>query len=330
MGACQVSNTKLKEKIMNCIDVSMNEKRLVIALQGEITSTAVQALVRELDCGFDYYQYPAITVELNSPGGEYIAMRTLLDTFKSRRQANFEIYVHASHLCASAAALVLAHGPWGTRSIEPHTHLQFHWARATLQVGQVLTSDMAASLARGLSTVDKRTLECLVAGMSEGAGSSRALVDSMASRLGELLANWDGVAAALHRDAGQVPAMKLVWVKELQSHLKRWSAETNPVKRLAAIVSCLNTRFEKDSAMDLREAYALCLVDRVAGVLPVKNPVLLPKASAEKPKSKVVRSGPVQAVKAPQEIPSVECVNEQCGKDDTQVELTTYAERAEA
>jgi ATP-dependent protease ClpP protease subunit len=260
---------------MSGIDVMMNEKRLALGLRGDIVGATVQELIRELDYGFDYYKFPAITVSLSSPGGEYTAMRALLDTFKTRRSNNFQINVHASQMCASAAALVLAHGTWGTRTVEIGTHLQFHWARAMVQVGQVLTSDIAATLARGLSTLDKKVIDQLVVSMSDGAGSNRALVQTMSARLDELLDNWDELARVLRLGVDPRPAKKVTWVKDLQRNVKRWAAESDESKRTEAIVASLNARFELDSVMDLREAYALCLIDVVRGVLPMQKPPVI-------------------------------------------------------
>lgn len=254
---------------MNSIEIAMNERQLAITFSGPLCAESAKGLIRELDCGFDYYQYPSITVRLDSPGGEIRAMRSLLEHFAFRQDAGQTVEVHASHLCASAAALVLAHGCWGTRQVEPTTHLQFHWSRAALDGGQVLTSDMAASLARGLSSVDQKTLEHLVTSMVQGAGDAKSLIDTMAVRLDQVLQNWQTVAAAIEIDANRpTPAKLTPWIKELNKHLKNWSAQRDPVKLKADIVGFLKELFQKDAKMDLRHAYALCLVDCVRGVLP--------------------------------------------------------------
>jgi len=258
----------------NPIEVSMNEKQLAITLTGPITTATVKGLIREIDYGFDYYHYPVITVRLDSPGGEHLAMRTLLDTLALRRRARRPIHVHATQLCASAAALILAHGGWGTRTVEPNTHLQFHWSRAMFEAGLVLTRDMATSLVKGLTMADQKTLENLVASMCAGAGGQKALVDSMSFRFGELLDNWEAVAMALDRDVEKPQPVRLVaWVKELQRHIKRWSDEQSPKKQTTTIVEFLKARFEKDTVMDLRQAYVLCLIDVIKGVLPTPRVV---------------------------------------------------------
>lgn len=253
---------------MNSIDVAMNERELSISFAGPLSAESVKGLIQELDCGFDYYQYPSIRVQLDSPGGEFRAMHMLLERFSLRKDAGQMVEVHASHLCASAAALVLANGCWGTRQVEPTTHLQFHWSRAALDGGQVLTSDMAASLARGLSSVDQKTLEQLVTSMVQGAGDTKALVDTMAMRLDQVLQNWQVVAAVLELGINRPTPVKLTpWVKELQKHLKNWSAQRDLVKLKAGIVGFLKELFQKDERMDLRQGYALCLIDSVRGVL---------------------------------------------------------------
>ena len=256
---------------METIEVAMNEKNMAIILTGPINTASVKRLVQEMDYGFDYYQFSGITVQLDSPGGEYKAMLTLLDCMKRRQQANQLINMQATHVCASAAALVHAHGTWGTRTVEPDTHLLFHWARALFQVGQVVTSDMAVSLAKGLSTVDQKILERLVASMCAGAGGEQALVDTMSARLDSLLLHWDETARALSDGVDGRSANQCDWAKVLQKNIKRWQAECDVRKQVAGVVLCLKSRFEKDLAMDLREAYALCLIDVVKGILPVQK-----------------------------------------------------------
>ncbi len=250
------------------LEIAMNEKHLSVTLTGPIDTATVRLLANEVRLGFDYYQFSEMTLTLDSPGGEYNAMRSLLDIIHKRKAQNCHVHVQATQLCASAAALVLAHGQWGTRSVEPGTKLLFHWARASFKDGLTLTSDAAASLAQGLSTTDQRTLEHLVDCLCAGAGNAGKLVAEISSRLDGLLDDWGDIAAALGSDSDARAPKQIEWVKDLQRNLKRWLSEPSSVKQKAALVTTLKARFEKDSLMDLREAYALCLIDGVSGVLP--------------------------------------------------------------
>lgn len=319
---------------MECLKVSMNEKRLVISLNGQINARAAQDLVTELDVGFAYYQYPAITVRLDSPGGDYTAMRTLMNAINTHRLDHHPIHVHAAQVCASAAALVLAHGAWGTRTVEPYTQLLFHWVRASFEVGQVLTSDMAASLAKGLSAADQKTFEQLVGAMSNGAGSNKLLVHTMSERLDELLVNWHEISRALVSGGDAKSPKQLVWLKELQRHLKRWTAETDDKKRTAAIVSCLKTRFELDLMMDLREAYVMGLIDVVRGVLPWTKPVMVP--GVDMPKVISVTAEKIQARECHPKSPAddegqpLSLSSQGVGTNDHEAAVSKYSERGEA
>lgn len=256
---------------MEHIEFSMNEQQLAVTLNGEITSEAVRRLVSEIRLGFDYYKFPQITLRLDSPGGEYKAMKALIDACNAYRAENLSVHVQASQQCASAAALVLAQGHWGTRTVEPDTQLLFHWVRTSFQAGQILTSDLAANLARGLSSTDDKILERLVASMCRGAGNETALIKTIVDRLDELLNNWNATAAGLSEDAPQNCVKSCEWLKELQRNVKRWIALADTTRQKAAVISFLKARFEKDSVMDLREAYALCLIDAVRGVLPAEK-----------------------------------------------------------
>jgi len=256
---------------MHPIDITMNEKQLAITLTGAIDTQSVQLLINEIELGFDYYKFSELALRLNSPGGEYTAMRNLMDVMTARKANNHVIHVHANQVCASAAALVLATGHWGTRSVELDTELLFHWSRATVPVGQTLTSGGAANLAHGLSAANQRVLDRLVSAMCRGAGSSQKLVESIAWRLDSLLAYWDDVEMALRSDAVPRSARQYEWVKELQRQLKRWVSEADAHKQKSGVMAYLKSRFERDSIMDLREAYAVCLIDVVNGVLPVES-----------------------------------------------------------
>lgn len=253
---------------MEPIEVSMNERQCLITLTGQISTDSVNRLIREIDLGFDYYQFPEVTVLLDSPGGENTAMLTLLELFKQRRLQNRPVHVHASQLCASAAALILSNGYWGTRAVEPQTQLLYHWSRAVLPQGQFLTSEIAASLAKGLSGVDQKMLDRLFNEMCTGAGGEQALIDMISDRLDELLGSWDETARSLNPPGDHGTAKQTAWVKVLQKNIKQWNAKTSINKKKAGVESYLKAIFEKDAMMDLREAYALCLLDIVKGVLP--------------------------------------------------------------
>ena len=104
--------------------------------------------------------------------------------------------------------------------------------------------------------------------MSAGAGDTSQLISEIQSRLESLLQDWDEVSRALPVEAVVRSPKQVEWVRDLQRNLKRWLAEPKSAKQRAALVSALKARFEKDTSMDLREAYALCLIDVVGDVLP--------------------------------------------------------------
>lgn len=268
---------------MKHIEIAMNEQSLTMTLNGEITSAAIQGLIAEIRLGFDYYKFTQITLRLNSPGGEYMAMDALINACNGYRSQDLIVHVQASQQCASAAALVLAHGHWGTRAVEPHTQLVFHWVRTQCHLGQILTSNMAANLARGLSSADDKILERLVASMCRGAGNETALLKTIVERLDELLGNWSAIATEMTDGVYQNCTKSCEWVRELQRNVKRWTTLTDTTKQKAGLITYLRSRFAKDSVMDVREAYALCLIDVVQGVLPVQKDIAieqpLPKES---------------------------------------------------
>ena len=67
------------------------------------------------------------------------------------------------------------------------------------------------------------------------------------------------------------------WIR-LGSNLDRWSKLKNKEMKVKKLIELLNQRFDMDTLMDLREAYALCLIDKVDGLLPVSAPVAQARA----------------------------------------------------
>lgn len=63
---------------MQRIQVSMNEQSLSVVLTGPIDAESVQDLGHEIELGFEYYKFNEITLRLNSPGGDFNAMRSLM------------------------------------------------------------------------------------------------------------------------------------------------------------------------------------------------------------------------------------------------------------
>ncbi|MBP9906278.1 MAG: ATP-dependent Clp protease proteolytic subunit [Rhodoferax sp.] len=256
---------------MQRIQVSMNEQSLSIVLTGPIDAESVQDLGHEIELGFEYYKFNEITLKLNSPGGDFNAMRSLMEQIKCYRRKNLPIHVHAGQMCASAAALVLANAHWGTRSVQMDTQLLFHWSRTSMASGMVLTGELAAHLARNLSAHDQVIMSQLVHSLCAGAGGGSALVHLLEARLHVLLKNWPQQEAAMHFDSKENSVKKLAWVRDLQRSLMRWKAQPDPVKKVSALTQYLQDRFERDSMMDLRQAYCLCLIDKINGLFPIQG-----------------------------------------------------------
>lgn len=256
---------------MQRIQVSMNEQSLSIVLTGAIDAESVQDLGREIELGFDYYKFSEITLQLNSPGGDFNAMRTLMEQIRRYARKNLPIHVHAGQMCASAAALVLASAHWGTRCVQMDTQLLFHWSRVSMASGMVLTGELAAHLARNLSELDQVIMSQLVHSLCAGAGGQSALVHLIEVRLHGLLKNWPQQEAAMHFDSKETSVKKLAWVRDLQRSLMRWKAQPDPVKKVSALTQYLQDRFERDAVMDLRQAYCLCLIDTIKGLFPVQG-----------------------------------------------------------
>ena len=242
-----------------------------VGLSGPIDAELVEAVCTELELGFAYYKYKEIKLGLNSPGGEYHAMQTLMTQIRHYAHDNHQVHVQAGQMCASAAAFLLANANWGTRRVQVDTQLLFHWTRANMAPGLAMTGDLAAGLARNLNALDQMLITQLVESLCAGAGGESALIYTIESRLFGVQQAWDQVESVMQRNAMAPASKDRAWVMALQRNLRRWRSASENRKKLSGLTHYLKLRFEKDSMMDLREAYALCLIDEIGGVWPMSG-----------------------------------------------------------
>jgi len=211
-------------------------------------------------------------------------MSDALAMFQNRRSRGQTVHVSAGPICASAAAIMLAHGTWGQRTVAPTSMVLFHTGRLHMNAMD-LTRERAVTLAQQLSKVDQRLVTSLVTTMCNGAGSEDKLRSEMQRRCETLSQNWDELHLVLAEHDIFAAATRAPWLKTLHTGLSRNrkpSLQARCGEFKVWLIRYLVERFEEDSAMDLREAYALGLIDCVDGVLAMPRLDEFPQSQAER------------------------------------------------
>lgn len=117
--------------------------RAVVRLAGEVNNDSIFALCDEIDLALDYYKYPLVEIQIDSPGGPVDSLDYYLTRLKSWRADGLRVSTLAMTRAASAAAVILALGDGGLRRAYPSARLQFRHAALP---GSAESMSMAALL----------------------------------------------------------------------------------------------------------------------------------------------------------------------------------------
>jgi ATP-dependent protease ClpP protease subunit len=254
---------------LNTIPITMNEDTIHIAFKHPFKEQTVQALIQSIRLGFDYYKYPEIKVELNSPGGDIVAMHTLLQEVRSVGQQKKQLSFEAGRLCASAAAFVLAHGRWGSRTVRCDTELLFHSPYAKFGEPHAINVQSGELLVKTLAHKSNKILQQIVQHLGQQSGGMDALFAQMRLRLKEVHLHWASQSESLYEMVDKKNDKPTPLLQRLGAQLDRWSKLKNAHSKSDKLIALYQQRFDQDTTMDLREAYALCLIDKVGNLLPV-------------------------------------------------------------
>ena len=256
------------------IAISLQDDEGRIDLNSEVTEELAQALDRGLEKLFAYYHYQRVVLRINSPGGRLLALEHILECIGTWRARGHEIHTEATFCAGSAAALLLAQGEVGSRSVHRHTSVLFHHTRVD-GAASAITAGRANHLASMLTRTDhgrvKRVAEHAIAGY-EG---FETLCRVGQQRCDILRTNFGAIAESL---GCPVDRRHPRWLTAIHKLYAQGQATDNT----AAYQRYLEKRFDQDTFMDLREAYALNLLDNVRGVAyfdlsPTKGPARAPE-----------------------------------------------------
>lgn len=229
-----------------------------LEINSEITEGLALGIETALGQFFTYYQYPRVTLRINSPGGSLLGLTHILQSVEQWRAAGQEVRTEATFLAASAGALLLALGEVGSRTVQRHTTLLFHHTR----VGgsrAAITAGSADQLAEILRKKDLGLLQRLVTHVADGFGGVGVFAQEGVARC-DLLKQQ---SAAFHEGLNiSSESRSTRWIQSISSIHLDCAAHNS----IAAYQRYLKKRLEFDTPMDIREAYALNLIDRVYGV----------------------------------------------------------------
>lgn len=239
------------------IQITLHDNVARLDINSEITENLATAMEAGLEKLFHYYKYDRIVLRINSPGGLLNALRHMLQYMQHWRNRGCLIDTEVTFSAASAAAVLLSFGQVGSRTAHQHTSLLFHHARIS-GTTNAITATGAKNIASALKTTDQGLLLRLVEHVVAGSGGTAAYCAQGIARC-DLLSN----QAAAIANALELPTDKKSpsWLKSIAKMYLDVDAKKNP----APYMRYLAARMEIDSPMDLREAYVLCLLDRVYG-----------------------------------------------------------------
>jgi hypothetical protein len=234
------------------IDIHPSTHFGTLRLEGEITEEVALQFEAALDLLFGYYQYKRITLEINSRGGQVVALELMLAGLERWRALGRQVSTRARFRAASAAAMLLGMGDIGSRSASASTSLLFHSARID-GANATFTATAASSLGALLQCKDQFHLGRLIEHQVQGFGGSHALATEGAARC-RRLADRSGRRASKSADQPPVPLFGAL-PRTFAQCLERRSVE--PYRRM------LSRRFAEDRPMHTVEAWALCLLDSI-------------------------------------------------------------------
>lgn len=241
-----------------------------LTLAGPLTPALVLEMRRNFRTAVEYYRHELVEIEIDSPGGEAGALRALSIEMQWLRTKGCTIQTTAMMQACSAAALTLAMGTVGKRTVQPYTHLLFHNARATPQVERPMTAIHAIAAAGELQRLDAQVVDMVVEHLAQARGGLRGLAIAGLNRCQTLKREASTVVHELGTEAsisttlgqkGKASKDKDRWIK---STITAYEHVLNNDKA-QAYTCLLAALFALDDKMPSEMAWALQLIDSVEG-----------------------------------------------------------------
>lgn len=252
------------------LSIHLRDDMGIINVDSEITERLAISVEAALSKLFGYYKYERIILRISSPGGLLGALRHILEYIENWRHKGYLVETEVTFCAASAAAVLLSFGEVGSRTAHRHTSVLYHHSRVG-GTASVITASGANYLASLLASTDQNLLLRLITHIVKGSGGIQAFSNQGSARCQLLRINSADISLALELP---VEAKRPLWFMPILAMYRGLGEKSNH----DAYRKYLAKRMESDTPMELREAYALCLIDRVHGVpelqfLPETRPV---------------------------------------------------------
>lgn len=266
-----------------------------LTMAGPLTQSMVLDMRRQFRVALEYYMHDHIEIEINSPGGDANALKALAAEMRWLRSHNCVIGTTAMIEAGSAAALTLALGDVGLRSVQQYTNLLFHHARVMQQGEHAMTAIHANAAASQLQRLDVQVIDMVVGHLANSRGGLHAVamvgldrcqtLQREAAKILQELGPEASISANLvqkTRGDGNSGA----WFKSTIVAYQRVLKSSHP----KAFSNLLAALFALDSRMPLEMAWCLQLIDGVEGSSVLKPEVkTTPTPSSEASNSPSMR-----------------------------------------
>jgi len=240
------------------LKLTLLDDHCVIDMCSEVTERAALEIESAFEKLFSYYKYERAVFRVNSPGGLLSALRHILEYVENWRATGVKIETQVTFCAASAAAVLVSFGEIGTRTAHRHSSMLYHHSRIG-GTASVITASGANYLASLLKSTDHGLVNHLVSHIARGLGGP-ILFASQGEMRCKLLATQGATIA--HKLELNADVSSLRWLKPTANMFR----ELGKKGSLDLYRRHLARRMDADTSMDLREAYALCLIDCVHGV----------------------------------------------------------------
>ncbi len=235
------------------IEFKTESEVATIVLNEEISEDSALKLRELMKSAHEYWKYDKLKLEINSPGGDLIALTAIVEELQ-RWRSHGKVQTVGLLRVASAAAVALTIGDIGGRSVHRYTQLVYHHSRFVTPGQSAFTAQKAVHAARQLGSADEMVLDMVVDHLVGGLGSVTKVGSTGLNRCAVLRACKDASGRGSLANMGRG-----LQVIERAYEKARDRDDLKPYRKL------LVQLFDRDQPMDLDLAWALQLIDEVTG-----------------------------------------------------------------
>lgn len=136
--------------------------KLIVRVFCQIDRRVAYAVADEIEHGLNYYGYRHTEVQLDSPGGDALALSYLVDRFSGWKEKGVVLETLGLGRVASAAAILLSLGSHGHRGASARAMLLYHSPRVSAASDVTWTKEALESAALTLTESERLILDALI------------------------------------------------------------------------------------------------------------------------------------------------------------------------